>query len=153
MRIVHKYRMMMTSQRFSLTAISILMILAVMLHSCADSRTYQCQKIMVIMKKMAKSSEKYRQADDIQKVLEVTDIFEEKASEMNNLKLQDQSLVIYQKGLAQVYRDYAETTRKFVEALQNKEVSTIQLMKKRVKQIGQKEQTLGEEMRTYCQDN
>ncbi|AFY78392.1 hypothetical protein Ple7327_3164 [Pleurocapsa sp. PCC 7327] len=120
---------------------------------CAETKFSQCQKIIEITKNIAKESQNNRQTTDIKKVLQMADTFEETAEEMKNLRIQDEKLMQYQIGFAEVYRGNAQATREFVDALQKKDIAKAKLTQKRVQQIGKKEQELVSNMNSYCQGN
>ncbi len=121
--------------------------------SCAETKISQCQKIIIMTQKMAEESESYRQTTDIKKVLQVADIFEETAQQMKQLKIEDEQLIEYQIGFADIYQGNADTTRQFVAALNDKDINTAKLMQQQVQQLGKKEQDLGSKMNAYCQEN
>ncbi len=131
--------------------VSLVFFLNLILVSCAENKVSQCQKIILITQKIAKESETNRQTEDIQKALQVADSFDEAAEEMKNLAITDEQLVKYQLGFAAIYQGYAQTTRQFISALQKKDINTVKLMQQRLKQLGQKEPELGNEMNNYCQ--
>ncbi len=140
-------------QNYVSFSLSILTILTnFLLISCAENRISQCQKIILLTKKMAEESENYRQTTDIKKVLQVADIFEETSQQMKQLKIDDEKLIDYQIGFADIYQGNADTTRQFVAALNDKDINTAKLMQQQVQQIGQKEQDLGTQMNDYCQE-
>ncbi len=139
-----------TLKATGIKSLSLFLILTGLFTACAATKTSQCQKIIVITQKMAKKSEKYRNSQDIAQVLEVADYFEDAAAEMRDLSLPDKNLEIYQQGFAEVYSSHAQTTRQFIEALQNKDIARLRLLQRQVQQIGQKEQKLGEDMNNYC---
>jgi PBP1b-binding outer membrane lipoprotein LpoB len=119
--------------------------------SCADTKVSQCKRIAILTQKVTEESTKHRPSEDLQKVLEMSDIFEESAEKMRSLNIRDSNLVTYQEGFAEIYQSHADTTRKIIKALQEKDISQARLMKQQVQKIGKKEQQLGEEMNTYCQ--
>lgn len=121
--------------------------------SCAETKVYQCQKIIEITKKMAQESKVNRQTTDIKQVLKMADTFEEIAEDMEKLTIQDEQLIKYQKGFAEVYRSNAQATREFIDALQTKNIPAAKLTQKQVQEIGRKEQKLGTDMNSYCQGN
>ncbi|MGK7939629.1 MAG: hypothetical protein AB4062_05655 [Crocosphaera sp.] len=142
------------SRKYLSCSLSILTILAnFLLISCAETKLSQCQKISLLMTKMAEESESYSQTTDIKKALQVADIFEETLQQMKQLKIEDEQLIEYQMGLADIYQGYADTTRQFVAALNDKDINSIKLMQQQVQQLGQKEQDLGTEMKQYCQED
>jgi hypothetical protein len=127
--------------------------IAVLLSSCAETKTAQCQKIFLITKKMAEESAKNRETKDIKTVLEVADSFEKSSQELKKIELKDPKLTEYQQGLAEVYQGNAETTRSFVKALETKDIPTAKLAQEQVQQIGKKEQDLVTKTNEYCQEN
>lgn len=134
------------------STLSLLTILInLFLISCAENKISQCQKIILLTQKMAEESESYRQTEDIKKVLQVADIFEETSQQMKQLKIEDEQLQKYQLGFADVYQGNADTTRQFVAALNDKDIDTAKLIQQQVQQLGKQEQELGTEMNTYCQ--
>ena len=136
---------------FPLYLLSVLVNL--LLISCAENKISQCQKIILLTQKMAQESESYRRREDIKKVLQVADIFEETSQQMKKLKIEDEKLQEYQMGFADIYQGNADTTRQFVAALNDKDIDTAKLMQQQVQQLGKKEQEFGAKMKDYCQDN
>ena len=131
----------------------LVVFLNLLLISCAETKISQCQKIILLTQKMSEESENYRRTEDIKKVLQVADIFEETSKQMKELKIEDQQLVEFQMGFADIYQGNADTTRQFVAALNNKDIDTAKLMQQQVQQLGKTEQDLGTKMKNYCQDN
>jgi uncharacterized protein (DUF849 family) len=127
--------------------------IAILLSSCAETKTAQCQKIFLITKKMAEESAKNRETKDIKTVLEVADAFEQASEQLKKMELKDPKLTQYQQGLAEVYQGNAETTRSFVKALETKDIPTAKLAQDQVKQIGKQEQNLVTQTNEYCQEN
>ncbi|WP_232014482.1 hypothetical protein [cyanobacterium endosymbiont of Rhopalodia gibberula] len=119
--------------------------------SCSENRVYQCKKIISITQEIAKESQANRKTEDIQEALQVADSFEKAAAEMRNLSISDENLVKYQLGFANIYQGYAQTTRKFILALQKRDINTVKLMQQQLQQLGQKEPKLGNRMNSYCQ--
>lgn len=128
-------------------------VVNLILVGCAETKVSQCQKIILITQKIAEKSKTNRQTEDIQKALQVADSFEEAAEDMRKLAISDEKLVKYQLGFAEIYQGYAQTTRQFVSALQKKDISSVKLMQQQLKQLGQKEPELGNEMNNYCQSD
>jgi hypothetical protein len=142
------------TKRYLYSTLSLFTILSnLLLISCAENKISQCQKIIILTQKMAEESETYRQTKDIKKVLQVADIFEETAQQMKQLNIEDEQLIEYQMGFAEIYQGNADTTRQFVAALNDKDINTAKLMQQQVQQLGKKEQKLGTQMNNYCQEN
>jgi len=132
---------------------SLIPAIAVLLGSCAETKTAQCQKIFLITKKMAEESAKNRETKDIKTVLEVADSFEQASEQLKKMELKDPKLTEYQQGLAEVYQGNADTTRNFIKALETKDIPTAKLAQEQVQQIGKKEQDLVTKTNEYCQEN
>lgn len=140
------------SKQFPLL-IPVFLAIAVLLNSCAETKTAQCQKIFLITKKMADESEKNRNTKDSKQVLQVADMFEQSAEQLKKLELKDPQIAQYQQQLADIYQGNASTTRSFVKAIENKDIPTAKLAQDEVKQIGKKEQELITATNQYCQQN
>lgn len=119
--------------------------------SCAESQTVQCQKIMQVTRQIANQSMESRQTKDEEKVLTMAANFDKAAIAMGKLSIADTQLANYQNRYGEIYRSNAETTRKFIDAIQQKDIVTARLMQKQVQEIGDRERTLGAELNNYCQ--
>jgi hypothetical protein len=127
--------------------------LSLMLSSCAETKTAQCQKIILITKKIAEESANNRDSTDPEKILTVAKAFEEAGQQVQALKLKDNQLRTYQQELANIYDGNAEATRNIINAIKSKDILTAKLAQDQVRQIGKKEQLLITQMNQYCQDN
>lgn len=127
--------------------------LSVMLSSCAETKTAQCQKIILITKKIAEESANNRDSTDPEKILTVAKAFEEAGQQVQALNLKDNELRTYQQELANIYDGNAEATRNIINAIKSKDILTAKLAQDQVRQIGKKEQLLITQMNQYCQDN
>jgi hypothetical protein len=127
--------------------------LSLMLSSCAETKTAQCQKVILITKKIAEESANNRDSTDPEKILTVAKAFEEAGQQVQALKLKDNQLRTYQQELANIYDGNAEATRNIINAIKSKDILTAKLAQDQVRQIGKKEQLLITQMNQYCQDN
>lgn len=127
--------------------------LSLMLSSCAETKTAQCQKIILITKKIAEESANNRDSTDPEKILTVAKAFEEAGQQVQALNLKDNQLRTYQQELANIYDGNAEATRNIINAIKSKDILTAKLAQDQVRQIGKKEQLLITQMNQYCQDN
>ena len=124
-----------------------------MLSSCAETKTAQCQKIILITKKIAEESANNRDSTDPEKILTVAKAFEEAGQQVQALTLKDNQLRTYQQELANIYDGNAEATRNIINAIKSKDILTAKLAQDQVRQIGKKEQLLITQMNQYCQEN
>ena len=127
--------------------------LSLMLSSCAETKTAQCQKIILITKKIAEESANNRDSTDPEKILTVAKAFEEAGQQVQSLTLKDNQLRTYQQELANIYDGNAEATRNIISAIKSKDILTAKLAQDQVRQIGKKEQLLITQMNQYCQEN
>ena len=127
--------------------------LSLMLSSCAETKTAQCQKVILITKKIAVESANNRDSTDPEKILTVAKAFEEAGQQVQALNLKDNQLRTYQQELANIYDGNAEATRNIINAIKSKDILTAKLAQDQVRQIGKKEQLLITQMNQYCQDN
>lgn len=129
------------------------LFLSSILSSCAETKTAQCQKIILITKKIAEQSANNRDSTDPDKILNVAKSFEEVAQQVQALTLKDEQLRTYQQELANIYDGNAEATRSIINAIKAKDILTAKLAQDQVRQIGKKEQLLITKMNQYCQEN
>ena len=127
--------------------------LSLMLSSCAETKTAQCQKVILITKKIAEESANNRDSTDPEKILTVAKAFEEAGQQVQALNLKDNQLRTYQQELANIYDGNAEATRNIINAIKSKDILTAKLAQDQVRQIGKKEQLLITQMNQYCQEN
>ena len=80
---------MNSQHKRSISFFCLIPAIAVLLGSCAETKTAQCQKIFLITKKMAEESAKNRETKDIKTVLEVADSFEKSSEELKKIELKD----------------------------------------------------------------
>lgn len=137
----------------SLILILLTLPLSLMLSSCAETKTAQCQKIILITKKIAEESANNRDSTDPEKILTVAKAFEEAGQQVQALTLKDNQLRTYQQELANIYDGNAEATRNIINAIKSKDILTAKLAQDQVRQIGKKEQLLITQMNQYCQEN
>lgn len=127
--------------------------LAVVLSACSETKVAQCQKLILITKKMAEEGAKNRNVTDPTKILDFAIGFEEAAQNVQSLQLADDQLQTYQQDLAAIYDNNAEATRNIVSAIKSKDILTAKLAQEQVKKTGQKEQLLITQMNQYCQSD
>lgn len=117
---------------------------------CVETKTAQCQKIILITQTTAQASAKYRQSTDAQQILAIAALFEEAGEKLRDLKLNDAQLTRFQTQLANIYQGNAETTRTLIAALESKDILTVKLAQDKVKNIGQQEQQIITDLNRYC---
>lgn len=135
---------------FRLLSIS---FLGYLLTSCAQTKSFQCQKIYRIANEVQKETQsltKSGQEVDKKTWLLAADKIEQGADEMKNLKLNDDELKNYKALFAQVYLDYATATREIIKVWETKDRIAAKSAQEKVRKAGQLEREVGEKINTYC---
>ena len=121
------------------------------LTSCSDSKIAQCQKIADISQKISQQAETSRHTQDSEKVRQTAEKFAAVAQELDQLSLNDTTLQSYKKGLAEVYRGYSRATFLMLDAIKNRDIKSAKLAKQEVMLNSKNEQSIGQNITTYCQ--
>lgn len=134
---------------YSLLILSIFSLLT----SCAETKSFQCQKIYRIANNVTKETQsltKSGQEVDQKTWLLAADKIEQAADEMKNLKVNDEQLKNYKTSFAQVYLDYATATREIIKVWETKDRQAAKSAQEKVRKAGQLEREVGEKINTYC---
>ncbi|GFE69547.1 hypothetical protein [Chroococcus sp. FPU101] len=129
--------------------------LTYLLTSCAETKSFQCQKIYQIANEVTKETQsltKSGQEVDKKTWLLAADKIEQAADEMKNLKINDEELKNYKTLFAQVYLDYATATREIIKVWETKDRLAAKSAQEKVRKAGQLEREVGEKINTYCGD-
>jgi CII-binding regulator of phage lambda lysogenization HflD len=127
--------------------------LSYLLASCAETKSFQCQKIYRIANEVTKETQsltKSGQEVDTKTWLLAADKIEQAADEMKNLNINDDELKKYKTSFAQVYLDYATATREIIKVWENKDRLAARSAQEKVRKAGQLEREVGEQINTYC---
>lgn len=146
MKIILKY---MNKKKFIVASF----MLTYLMMGCAESKSFQCQKIFKIADEMTKETKtitKSGQEIDIKTWLAAADEIEQAAQDIEKIDITDQTLQQYQVGFAQVYRDYAEATREIVKVWETRDRIAAKAAQEKVRRAGKKERELGEKINPYC---
>lgn len=130
-------------------------LLTYLLTSCAETKSFQCQKIYQIANEVTKETQsltKSGQEVDKKTWLLAADKIEQAADEMKNLKINDNELKNYKTLFAQVYLDYATATREIIKVWETKDRQAAKSAQEKVRKAGQLEREVGEKINTYCGD-
>lgn len=131
--------------------VSLCGLISLNLLGCAPSKTAQCQKLITETQNLAKAAQENRQNVDPQKILAFAQTFEDTAKKIQGMSFNDPQLQTYQQALAAIYQSNAEATRNIVSAIQTKDITTAKMAQAQVKETGQKEQIVINQMNQYCQ--
>ncbi|MGF1478026.1 MAG: hypothetical protein ACFB4I_00830 [Cyanophyceae cyanobacterium] len=92
------------------------------------------------------------QTKEPQAALQVADAFEKAAQEMAKINLQDEQLVEYQDGFAQMYLGMSRATHSFIGALNDKDITAAKSAKEELQTLGSTERELVSGINSYCQE-
>jgi hypothetical protein len=123
---------------------------------CAETKTFQCQKIYEIAKEVAKETKSLtdnkRQEIDKESWLLAADKIERASEKMKNLEVNDTELQKYKMVFAQVYQDYASATREIIQVLETRNKNAARTAQDKVRRAGQLEQETGNSFNLYCKN-
>jgi len=119
--------------------------------SCSASKTAQCKKLILITQKMAEESSQYRNTTAEADILKIADSFDQTASKVEKISLNDPRLADYQQQLVTIYRGNGEATRSMIGALASQDILTAKLAQDKVQSIGKQEQQVITDINRHCQ--
>lgn len=124
--------------------------------SCAQTKTFQCQKIRNIANNVTKETKALttnssRQEIDKKTWLLAADKIEQAGGEMKKLTVNDAQLQTYKTLFAQVYQDYADATREIIQVLETKDRIAAKSAQEKVRKAGKLEREVGDKFDGYCQ--
>ncbi len=120
---------------------------------CGESKTAQCQKLILITQAMAETASEHRNSLDPKQMLAIADDFEKSAQKLEKLSLENPELRSYQQTLTQIYSDNAAVTRIMIRALEDQDIPTAKSAQEKVKAVGEQERTVITQMNQACQVN
>lgn len=128
-------------------------LLSLLLGSCAQSKSSQCQRIFEIANQVTKETQTLTKSGrdvEMKTWLLAADKMEQAALDMEKLEITDTNLQAYQQGFAQVYREYAQATQEIVKVWENKDRIAAKAAQEKVRRAGKMEQELGQKINSYC---
>lgn len=124
------------------------------LTSCAETKTFQCQKIYRIANEVARETKSLteNQSEKIDKKswLLAADKIESGAENLKKLEVNDPELTKYKDSFARVYQDYADATREIIQVLDTRDKKAARSAQEKVRKAGQLEQETGDSFNSYC---
>ncbi|MGI0481450.1 hypothetical protein ACN4EE_11735 [Geminocystis sp. CENA526] len=120
---------------------------------CFNSKINQCNKIINISTELAQITEPNLEIDEPNQILEIANSFDDSAQAILNQKISDEQLSLYSQDLANIYQNYAQLTRNFVTAFQNKDTENAIFYKEELFNLSQNQKNLVNTINTYCQEN
>lgn len=131
----------------------LIIIINFSLSGCFKTKVNECRKIINISTQLAEVTQTNLAVENIDKILEIADTFDESAKKILDKKNKDQQLAEYSQKLATIYQKYAQITRNFVTAFQNKDTENAIMYKQEVINLAQEQEDLVNNINNYCQQN
>jgi hypothetical protein len=135
--------------------ITLAFIASILCLSCAESKTFQCQKIYRIANEVATETKaltgNQSQKIDKKSWLLAADKIESGAEKMKKLEVNNPELQKLKKAYASVYQDYADATREIIQVMETRDKNAARSARDKVRQAGQLEQETGDAFNAYCQ--
>ena len=140
----------MTSSNYKFT---LLILLVSFLAGCAESTSFQCQKIYLIANEVTKETRSLTNTGakiDQKTWLLAADKIEQGSESMKKLQMNDPELRKYQTLYSQIYQDYADATREIIQAWETTNRIKAKSAQEKVRKAGQLEREVGEKINRHC---
>lgn len=128
----------------------IFLVVTSLLSACGNDKSIKCREIITIAVKLDKETKNKLTDQNPNNVLKVADIFDNSAKEIKNIKIKDEQLNKYNQELGAIYQNYAQSTRNFVKAFEEKDLDKALFEKEQISQLFQRQQTLVNDINNYC---
>jgi mevalonate kinase len=129
------------------------LLITFLLNGCGNDKLAKCREIITIAVEIDQKTKENLNNKNAENVLAVADIFEKNSTQIKKIIIKDEQLNKYSKELGEIYQKYAETTRNFIVAFQDKNVEQAVFYKEEISKLFQKQQQLVTEINSYCQGN
>ncbi|MGB7443659.1 MAG: hypothetical protein WA919_21560 [Coleofasciculaceae cyanobacterium] len=127
--------------------------ISLLLFSCGESRTAQCNKIIQVANgavSEAKSVTKEGESNDPKAMLKAADAMEKASQKMEDIEVKDEKLQTYQAGFIKMYLDTGQATRQFVAAFEQEDRPAAEEALASLQQATTPEKRLVAEINNYC---
>lgn len=122
-----------------------------LLSGCSSDRLVKCAEIVNIATEMSKETQDNLANKNVKNVLAVADIFEKNSVQIKGIRIRDKQLNEYSKELSNIYQQYADSTRNFIEAFQDKDVEQALFYKEEISKLFEQQQQVVNDINQYCQ--
>lgn len=136
---------------FKLLSLIVIIIINFGLSGCFNSKINECRKIIDISTQLAEVTQTNLATEDTNKILEIAEDFDNSAQQILDKKNQDSQLAEYNNKLAIIYQSYAQLTRNFITAFQNKDTENAIIYKQEIINLAQEQEDLVNNINSYCQ--
>ena len=119
--------MLKLSKNTGFLLLSNLLLITVFLNGCGNDKLAKCREIISLAVEIDQKTKENLNNKNAENVLGVADVFEKNSTQIKNLSVKDEQLNKYSKELSDIYQQYAEATRNFMVAFQDKNVEGLKL--------------------------
>ncbi len=121
------------------------------LAGCLNGKLKSCRQIITITGEVEKNAKENLSSQNIKNILQVADSFELASQQILAEEIKDQELAEYTKNISNIYQEYANVTRNFITAFQQKDKDKAIFYKEEVSRLFTKQQKLVTQINNYCQ--
>lgn len=123
--------------------------LYLLLVSCADKKISGCRRLVSVITPL---EEKIKESDDnnLEAILDTAQTFELTSQAMMNQTFDDDNLQKYSSKLSQVYQNYADNTRSFVDAYEKKDQEKGIFYQQQIINLFSQQTDIVREINGYC---
>ena len=130
--------------------LTIVTIIHITLWGCASKKINSCNLIKETTSQLNNSVVIYFDTEDINKIQEVANKFQEAQEQILSSNISDQSLLNLTKILANIYHQYSKITQNYISAYQAKDTENLIKYQKEVAQLFTQQKNIVQQINNYC---
>lgn len=147
----HEVEIMGNFQKNNYSLLLIFLLISYLLTGCFNDKKIKCREITTIAVQLDNETKSNLTNQNPKNVLAVADAFDNSAKRIKTIKIKDQQLNKYNEELGNIYQEYAEATRNFIKAFQDKDLDEALNQKEKVTNLFQQQQQVVNNINNYCQ--
>lgn len=124
-------------------------LLSVLLIACADSKTSDCRQLFDFTSTLEESINNFDN-HNIEAIIDTANTFELTSQGMVNYNFEDHSLQNNATQLAQIYQEYADSTRDFIDAYKIKDQEKAIFSRQKLTDLFIQQRQIVERINDYC---
>lgn len=125
-------------------------LIASLISSCGNDRLTKCREVITVALVVNQKTEENLGSKNIEDVTSVADVFEQSSQQIKNIKIKDEQLKEYTQKLSDIYQEYANTTRNFIDATKAENIDSARLHTKEIEKLFEKQKPLVTQINQYC---
>ena len=111
----------------------------------------KCREIVNIATDINKQTQDNLTNKNVKGVLAVADVFEKNSAQIKTTNIRDKQLNKYSEELSNIYQEYADATRNFIKAFEDKNLEQALFYKEEVRKLFEQQQQVVTNINKYCQ--